>query len=125
MKGEKTMKKRTILRAIRVTALLGVSILVSQARAASGSVSGTVALLQIQSVGTGNNFFTLNSTATVGKCITSSGHVMALFPDDDRGKAMMSTVQAAVLSGKSLTVQVDDKGATSPTYCFVSWIQFQ
>jgi hypothetical protein len=49
--------------------------------------------------------------------------VMALVPSDDSGKAMISAVESALLSGKSLNVLLDDNAISSSTYCIARWVQ--
>jgi len=116
--------KNTVIRTISALAFGFAATIAASASATSGTVTGKVSVIQIQSTASGNNYFTLNATTSVGKCIKSSNNqVMALIPDDDRGKAMISVVDAALLAGKTVQVWVDDKGSASSTYCFASWIQ--
>jgi hypothetical protein len=118
--------KKAIARAISMLAF-GIAITNSpSAHATAGLITGTVAKIKIQNSAVGNSYFTLKSTATVGQCTTDTGNVEALFPDDDRGKAMLSVVTAALLSGKSVTVMVDDANAEAAwglVYCFAGYVQ--
>jgi hypothetical protein len=113
----------------RVLSTLAIAIAVASAApasAASGLITGTVARIKIQSTSTGTSFFALKSSATVGQCTVDNGNTLALFPDDDRGKAMLSVVTAALLSGKSLTVMLDDTDTQSGwgvLYCWAQYVQ--
>jgi hypothetical protein len=98
-----------------------VSGLAAPAFATNGTLAGTVTQIKSQATGVGNTFFELTSTATIGKCNKdSNSETLILIPDDDRGKQMLSIVEAALLSGKSMSASVDDGGSTVGVYCFAS-----
>jgi hypothetical protein len=111
--------KKILIRTVSTLALGIVATFAAPASATSGYFSGTVRYIKIQSTGSGGSFFTLNSTTTVGNCAKDGSNTLALFPDDDRGKAMISVVNAALLSGKSITVMVDDRNGP---YCLASYV---
>ena len=94
-------------------------------RRTAGLITGKVAKIKIQSSIQGSSYFQLKSTSAVGRCTADGGNVLALFPDDDRGKAMLSVVSAALLSGKSLGVWRDDtviSTAGGVSYCFAQYV---
>jgi hypothetical protein len=98
-----------------------VAIVAAPAFATNANISGTVNLIKIQDDATGSMFFTVNSTTSVGNCIKNNNNVMALIPDTDRGKAMLSTVEAAMLAGKTVTVHLDDTSSSS-NYCWTKYL---
>ena len=115
--------RKVIARSLAAAALAVVVTIATPASATTGAISGKVLRIMLQNTAGSSSFFVLSGTNTVGNCISDNSHTLALFPDNDRGKQMLSLVQAAWLSGKSLTVTLDDTVATS-NYCFAMSLDF-
>jgi hypothetical protein len=115
--------RKVIARCLAAAALAVVVTIATPASATTGTISGKVIRILVPSTGNGSSFFMLSGTNIVGNCTNDGSHTLALFPDDDRGKQMLSLVQAAWLSGKSLTVTLDDNVATT-NYCFARSLNF-
>jgi hypothetical protein len=56
-------------------------------------------------------------------CSTSGGKVVLLVRDDERGKRMMSLATSALLSGKTVSVTIDDtKKRAGTNFCLLQYI---
>jgi len=106
---------------------LGLNTVSSSSYATEGSVTGKIYSLEIKSPAKGGNNVQVNSNQTVGNCVAdgSTGHIVAVIPDNDRGKAMISLLEAALLSGRVVSVSVDDNNATSGVYCNITVVRLE
>lgn len=90
--------------------------------AVTSTISGKVLSLEVKSAASGNNNVQISSTQLVGKCVVdgSTGHLVAVIPDGDRGKEMLSLLEAALLSGKPVALTVTDGDAATSVYCEIT-----
>jgi hypothetical protein len=116
------MKKSALL------VLASVLTISSAAFANSYTGTGTVATIHLHDsvnwpVGaTPQNWAALAGFTSAGNCRTSGGLVVIKIRDDDRGKQHTSTLTAAKLAGRSVTVDLDDTQITSDGWCILQWM---
>jgi len=96
------------------------------ASAAIYYVSGTVQFVVAQDSGFGTNSdgFTLNGVPPQGACGANTGispNMLALVKDDQYGSRQYALVMAALASGTTLTVRVDDTYKNG-TLCYAEFI---
>jgi hypothetical protein len=118
------MMTTAFTRFLAAVALAVVATTAIPASATTGTISGMVNRIKVQDDSVGDSWFTLSSATTVGQCLKNgtTPNTLILFPNNDRGKQMLSTVQAAWLAGKTMTVQLDDGNTGSDVYCYAKWL---
>ena len=118
------MKVASLVVIFALVALIGPS--AANATSAT-SPAGAVSFIHVTKSTTGSNggssHFALTGVGSgVGACAAANGYVIFKFTDAD--KNILSTVQAAFLSGKTIAVQVDD-AVKLDGYCRVQDVWFQ
>jgi hypothetical protein len=114
--------KKSILLCGLLTALIATTILPSRASAAAGATAWTkVEMFAASSQTGGGNWVSLADVATAGSCPTAptpggATKVLFMLNADDRGKLMMSLLQSAFLSGRSV-LATWDTSVTIGGYC--------
>ena len=68
------------------------------------------------------DWFTLNTTSTFGTtCAGWGGRIVFIIQDDEKGKKIYSIIQAALLSGRTISAAINDT-KTSGGYCYVQYV---
>jgi hypothetical protein len=113
---------------MRILATLVSTILLAaaQANATTAVLSGTVKdVTSYDSVSNPSvsDYITVNVVGTGGTtCHTTGGRVILMVRDDDRGKRMIAIATAALLSGKTVSVSIDDTKVIATNYCALQYI---
>jgi len=111
---------------IRISAALALGLVSAAAAPASAATTPLYGPVQMIVLGYDNNvnntYFAVADTTDVTGCAKDGAYTMALIPDTDRGKQMFSLVQAALLSGRSLHVELDP--ALGGPYCWAKRVYY-
>jgi len=110
----------------RISALLALGLACAVATPASATTTALVGPVQMIVIGydntISNTYFELADTNKVTGCANDGTYTLALIPDTDRGKQMFALVQAALLSGRSLHVELDP--ALGGPYCWAKKVYY-
>lgn len=110
---------------MKQVSVLAAAVLFSiQAHAATVTHTGTVNIIQTYNSDFAEDWISVQGLTTSGHtCTADSGRVVLLIKDDSRGQRMMSIATAALLSGKTVTVNLNDtKKRAGSNYCYLQHI---
>jgi len=114
--------KKSLLLSVMLTAFLATTVLPQKASAAAGATVWTkVEMFAAGSQAGAYAWVSLADVATAGTCATAptpggTTKVVFMVNVDDRGKGIMSLLQSAFLSGRSVLVAYDTN-VTLSNYC--------
>lgn len=109
--------------------LIGALLFSVHAHATTVTRTGTVTMIRVHDGTTysavADDWIAIQGFTTTGHtCGTdTAGRVVLLIRDDQRGQRMMSLATSALLSGKAITVTVDDtKKKSGTSFCFLQYM---
>jgi hypothetical protein len=117
------------LKMYRTSVLAGLTAMVVASSASAAAVETPAAFKVVQltivstSLGTSNDWFSVDSTATFGSCNKWTDNRTAfIIQPDEQGKRILTMVQSALLSGKPLFVGWDDTKKAN-NLCIAQWVR--
>ncbi len=120
------MKMISNTKNIAASLFISVGAVVAPALASTGEVTGKVQKIRSHDISISSDIVTLSGVATAGTCGQHEGLALFYIRDEDfggnanRANRHYSTLLAAKISGKKVTIAYDDVGLKSP----VCWIKY-